>query len=259
MKKFYCVIPVRNGSSRLKNKASCEIWNGNTAVDLIYKRLSLSKYLDKIIFTSTKKSENKIIEKNVKKYKCDFVYGDEEDLSLRVMESIISVTNANTENIVIVYITGDCPLIDPCEIDYLIDKFLINDNCLQYVSNVLTRSYPDGFDVQIFDYELLETARQFAIKNDRVPMVGFDIVHFSGYFQQSLIDLKISNYPANKKNYHPDWLLTLDYQEDIEVIRKIYEHFGNHYFTTDQVIEFLEKNQDILLSNYNLNRKIPGM
>jgi hypothetical protein len=74
--------------------------------------------------------------------------GSEEDVLDRVLKAARSVAAD-----IIVELTGDCPLIDPGHIDKLVGIYLEND--YDYVSNVVERSFPDGFDIQVFSTDLL--------------------------------------------------------------------------------------------------------
>ena len=56
----------------------------------------------------------------------------------------------------VVRITADCPLIDPEVIDRVVRRFQRGD--LDYASNAMVRSYPDGLDTEIFSFSALERA-----------------------------------------------------------------------------------------------------
>ena len=54
----------------------------------------------------------------------------------------------------IVRISGDCPFIDPEVIDKAVNLF--KKNKFDYVSNTIEPTYPDGLDVEIFNFKSLE-------------------------------------------------------------------------------------------------------
>ena len=54
---------------------------------------------------------------------------------------------------IIVRITGDCPLVDSQMLDNLLKKFQ-NEN-LDYLSNNNPPTYPDGFDIEIFNFRTI--------------------------------------------------------------------------------------------------------
>src|SRR5690606_11978919 len=59
---------------------------------------------------------------------------------------------------VVARVTSDCPLIDPAVIDRTIQAFRDRWPDIDYVSNVLERTYPRGMDVEVFSAEALRVA-----------------------------------------------------------------------------------------------------
>jgi len=74
----------------------------------------------------------------------NFLSGNENNVLKRYYDC--SVKN-NVKHIL--RITADCPLIDP----YLIDQLALKYSSLKrldYLSNIIERSYPDGMDIEFF-------------------------------------------------------------------------------------------------------------
>ena len=76
------------------------------------------------------------------------VRGDIDDVLSRYVQAS-SLSSADS----FIRITGDCPLIDPVLLDTGIQKFF--DQRVDYLSNVLPPSFPDGLDFEIFSREAL--------------------------------------------------------------------------------------------------------
>jgi spore coat polysaccharide biosynthesis protein SpsF (cytidylyltransferase family) len=53
-------------------------------------------------------------------------------------------------------VTSDCPLIDPILMDQVIDFTLKKQ--LDYASNILVESYPDGQDIEVIKFNSLGNA-----------------------------------------------------------------------------------------------------
>ena len=51
------------------------------------------------------------------------------------------------------FITGDCPLVDPPLIDKILGFYL--ENNYDFVSNTIIPTYPDGLDIEIFSLKSL--------------------------------------------------------------------------------------------------------
>ena len=63
----------------------------------------------------------------------------------------------------IVRITCDCPLVDTLLINKMLKKF--NREKLDYLSNVFPTTFPDGFDIEIFNFKTLKKTFYLAKKN----------------------------------------------------------------------------------------------
>ena len=70
--------------------------------------------------------------------------------------SIAKMENADY----VVRVIGDCPLIDHLVIDELIKK-IIEEN-LDYVSNTIIRTFPDGLDAEVFRASAMYEGEEFA-------------------------------------------------------------------------------------------------
>lgn len=266
------IIPIRDDSTRLEKKATgFYLYKNYTPLECITERLLLSELLDKIIFIMPDTSENDNIVKSInkkrrrnkeKKYHKVYSYkGSINDISGRALKAIDYYKTQ--ENNLIINITGDCPLVDPHMIDDLINKYTKNKS-LDYnngydnyylISNVLTRSWPNGFDIQIYDEDLLDLSWRIALDKKINTQLGWDIVNYSGYINE---EFNLLNFPAPEPYFYPEWGLTLDYKEDIEVINAIYNHFDSFNFTAEQVINYLKDNMHILEINKHCRRNIPG-
>ena len=66
---------------------------------------------------------------------------------------------------IIVRVTSDCPLIDYRLIDEIINFY--NKNNVDYVSNTIEDSYPDGQDVEVFSMSALTKSFKEAKRNYR--------------------------------------------------------------------------------------------
>ena len=70
--------------------------------------------------------------------------------------SIAKMENADY----VVRVTGDCPLIDHLVIDELIKKII--EESLDYVSNTIIRTFPDGLDAEVFRASAMYEGEEFA-------------------------------------------------------------------------------------------------
>ena len=81
-----------------------------------------------------------------------------------VTPSLKVTANPEANADLVVEITGDCPIIDPNIVEQTIQMFKVHE--VDYVSNTLIKSYPDGMDTQVFKLDTLK--RSASMTNDRL-------------------------------------------------------------------------------------------
>ena len=83
--------------------------------------------------------------------------------------------------------------------------------------------------------------------------------HVTPYIRENSNKFFLKNIKAKKSLNRPDIRITLDTQEDFELINKIYSHYTNLSFSTKDVINFLDQNPDLLNINKNVKQKEVGV
>ena len=153
----------------------------------------------------------------------------------------------NSKNII--FITADCPIIDFRIINEI--AFVYKQKKFDYVGNSFVRSFPDGMDVQVFNFRTLEKA--FKIAN--TPL---EKEHVTLTIKKNPNKFKIKNIISNKKLYWPELGLTLDQIEDYTLIKKILLYFNKkkYFFSCGDIIELLKKRKKYWLKiNEHVFRK----
>ena len=150
MKKIIAIVQARTDSSRLPKKILKKI-NGQEIIKIIFKRLSKSKKIDKIILATTKKKSDDFLSKIISKMGFAVYRGSENN----VLSRYYNVNKIHKADY-IVRITGDCPFVDPKIVDLIIDQTIKNK--ADYCSNVIKYTLPDGFDVEVFSKQTLKFA-----------------------------------------------------------------------------------------------------
>ena len=116
---------------------------------IVYKRTLKSELIDKAIIVTSKSKSDDIIESICKKKNIPVFRGSLNNVLKRYYEC----SKKNQLNDV-VRITSDCPLIDPNIITKLCNSYKAKK--VQYASNIINPTFPDGFDVEIFSFDLLK-------------------------------------------------------------------------------------------------------
>lgn len=231
------IIQVRTSSSRLPGKALLPL-KGVPSFLRVYERVRKSKILKNIVIaTSIDKSDDEIekicIENNIEVFR-----GSLNDVLDRYYQ-----TAKHYGFDAIVRITADCPLIDPEVVDECIKTYLDNIEKVEYVSNVDERTFPDGFDVEIFSFKALERAHEEAVD-------PFDREHVTPFIRRSSIKRTIyQNVDLS------DLRLTLDYEKDYNLIKGIYEKIDKDFITTEDIYRFLVENEDKILISHRIQKE----
>ncbi len=233
------IVQARMGSKRLPGKVMKQIV-GIPVIGLIFKRLKKIKEANKIVFAISKNKENEPLKEYLRKNKANYFCGKEHD----VLNRFYRVAKKYKAKIV-VRITGDNPLVDFRIVDNFIKKF--KKKRPDYLSNCSPWTYPDGYSVEVFSYDLLQRAEKHANKTQRKE---------GGVIIRYLIDnsntINSVNIPCPIKKI-PKFRVTLDEQIDFDVIKEIYESFKpNIYFGFKELVHFAKKNKKLFKKNNKL-------
>jgi len=237
MKKIVCIVQARMGSSRLPGKVMLPIGN-NTVIGNIMLRLSKSKLINEIIVATSINKENDLLEKFLLENGFKVFRGSENNVLERYYNAAI-YTDAD----LIVRITGDCPFIDSRLVDEMIVDFL--DGNIDYENNLSPATFPDGLDIEIFKFKALKYAYENAHSE-------YDKEHVTPYIKNSEI--------FTKKNFYSEVDLsglrwTLDESFDYELIKKIFNYFGNDiFFSWEEVYDLYKKKPDLFSINQHIIR-----
>ncbi len=145
--KVVATIEARMTSSRLPGKVLMTA-AGKTMLEHMIDRVKLVKGIDEIIIATTVNLADDEICKLAKKNKVSYYRGSENDVLDRVLKAAQFF-----EADIIIELTADCPVIDHNIIEQSLNIF--KSHKVDYVSNVIIRSYPDGMDTQVFKTETL--------------------------------------------------------------------------------------------------------
>ncbi len=145
----------------------------------------------------------------------------------------------------VVRITGDCPLIDPVVIDAVIAYYLNGD--YDYVSNTVEPTFPDGLDIEIFRFSILEEAwKEASLPSQREHVTPFIHQHPDRY--------RIGNYRNTEDLSHMRW--TVDEAEDFDLINRIYNElypFDPNFRMAD-ILNLLQQKTEWLSINKQFDR-----
>lgn len=233
------LVQARTDSSRLPRKVLKKIL-GEPMILHQLKRTKESIYIDKIILVTSDENSDDELSSLVEENGFQVYRGDKKNV-LKRFYTCLETLNLE-DNDIIVRLTGDCPLHDAVIIDESIKAF-INDDC-DYLANCVEPIYPDGLDVEVFNYKTLKHTYKKARKLSELEHVT-PFIRDSGLF--IIKHLK-------KDTYYADLRLTVDEESDFILIERIYRYFNKSIFSLDKIIEYLEENSDLIDLNKNIKR-----
>ncbi len=236
-KNIVAIIQARVASKRFPRKVLKKL-NGKNLILWVLNRIKKCAEIDKICVATTQDpSDDELV--NILENENFFVFrGDTEDVLSRYYDAALI-----TEATHIVRITADCPFVDPCIITKVINLFEMKHN-LDYVSNTLSDTFPDGLDVEFFSFKALESAYLNAKS-------FYEREHVTPYIKNNCsVENLISEYPLAR-----DLRLTVDEPIDLKVLSEIVKKLSfTDTFEFLDIVNVYKKFPEVFKENMYLKR-----
>ncbi|MEI8624050.1 glycosyltransferase family protein [Pseudoalteromonas sp. B137] len=247
MNETLIILQARMSSSRLPNKVLLPILDKPMLAHQVA-RLQRIKTPHRLIIATSHEVSDDSIEVLCQQLNIDCFRGNLTDVLARYYHAAMTFKSkdSNVNKITnIVRVTGDCPLIDAEIIDDVIGLFVKNDS--DYCSNCAPATLPDGLDVEVFSFDALEKAYQFAKKPSERE-------HVTPFIRNNPLLFTLSNYTHQPDLSHYRW--TVDEPKDFELITKIYEHLypQKQNFTLADIITLMQEKPELAKINHHIMR-----
>jgi spore coat polysaccharide biosynthesis protein SpsF len=230
-------------STRLPGKVLLKISPNKTVLDLLIERIMFSEKVDRVVVATTNKENDLAIVNYCISSGYEVFKGNENDCLDRHYKCALSI-GANS----ISKIPSDVPFIDPVLIDKNISLFETGE--FDFVSTLHPPIFPDGMDIETMTFDALQNAWKNAD-------MSFEREHTTPYIWDNPDLFKIGAIKSNQNiDYFMNYRFTIDYQKDLEFMRKVYKNFisKNIYFTWQELVKFLDNNPSIK----NINQEYFG-
>lgn len=224
------VVQARMGSTRLPGKVLREI-AGRPMLSYQLERMRRARRLDDVVVATTTNACDDPIVAFCEAEACKVTRGSEHDVLARYADAAGAFA-AGT----VVRLTSDCPLIDPDLIDLAIDRFATAGGC-DYLSNMLSPSYPYGMAVEVMTAQALHTAAAEAIDpGEREHVTPFI------YWRPERFRLESLTMAPDLSQLR--W--TVDTDADFELVSRILRALYPHRpgFTMQDVLDLLERHPE---------------
>lgn len=229
------------GSTRLPGKVLLKI-NEKSVLEHVVFRLQRVKSINEIVIATTLSPLDDLIVLESDRLKVKWFRGDEIDVLSRYY---YAAKESNAE--IIVRITSDCPLIDSEITDDIVSFYIEKAREYDYVSNTIVRTYPRGLDTEVFTFKSLEKA---FLESEE----SRDREHVTPYIWDNSEIFRVAQYTNSVDFSKLRW--TLDTQEDLVLIKQIYENFPvNSYFSMKQILALLKEKPYLQEINRNIEQK----
>ena len=232
----FVFVTVRTASSRLPKKALLEI-NGKPLIRIIVERISQITSSKKIVVCTTNLKSDDKLARILKKHKINVFRGSSKDILDRLYRA---ARKYNVKQFIVV--EGD---------DFFCDLDLMKKTCRELIKSdyefLVWSNLPFGVSpLGIKTDKLQQLIESKSIKNTETGWGRFIVK--SGFFKVGSLE------PKNKKLIRPDIRLSIDYPEDFQLIKKIYENLPRK-FSLRYIIDLLDKNPEWLKINESVKKK----
>lgn len=198
------VLQARMSSTRLPGKVLADI-HGEPMLARQVARLRRCTTLDALVLATSTDPSDDVLEALAASLGLPCVRGSLDDVLSRYL---LAAEHFPAD--AIVRLTADCPLASPRVIDHVVRDWIADP--VDYVSNTLTRTYPDGLDVEVVTPDALRAVHPVADAYEREHVTA-GVYHRPEQFTLRNVaqDVDLS-----------DWRWTVDTPEDLEFVRAMY-------------------------------------
>jgi len=229
------LIPVRTGNTRLPGKSLKQI-DGKEIIFYLIDRLKTCKNIRKVIVCTTSLPSDDLLSELLSRKKIDFFRGSEKDILDRFYS-----TSKKFETDFIINVDGDDIYTDPFYIDKMVQHF--KNTRADYIDMI---GFPFGFRSVGFSKNALEKICK--LKNTIDTETGYrDFFTAMDIFKISNMNYDYIEFPKNLR-------LSLDYQEDLNLAKIIFNKLGNDFHLLD-ILELFKNNPNLLEITANLDKK----
>ena len=209
--KTIAIIQARMGSTRLPGKVLAELC-GMPMLAVLIARVRCTKGIDEIVVATTINKDDDVLVEWLSNQKIATYRGSEND----VLDRFWRCASKHAAD-VIIRITADDPLKDADVIGIALKEFQ-SIKSIDYVSNTIKPTFPEGLDIEIFSFAALErAAKEATLPSERE--------HVTPYIWKNPDRFSIRCFEMQPNL--SGWRWTVDKPEDLLFIQTVLSHFNN--------------------------------
>jgi len=205
--------------------------NGKPILQWQLERILRSNKIEKLVVAIPDGPQDDVLAEFLGQNGYSFSRGSLNNVFQRFMDVLHTYQPSN-----FVRITADCPLFMPDILDDMITIF--RDRRVDYLSNALDHTLPDGLDLEIINTEAFFKLQTFMLSDAEREHVTLGLYRRKEVF-------RISSYLSALNLGSERW--TLDYPEDLSFVSRVYDAFKGREadFTLTEVLDLLAVNPKI--------------
>jgi spore coat polysaccharide biosynthesis protein SpsF len=221
------------GSSRLPGKTMMEIREGLPLLGLVVQRFRKCQNVDEICVATSVSPKDDVIAEYCEKNGIFYSRGSEDDVLSRVVQAAAPFSPE-----AIVQMGADSGYLDFELIDRLIEVYFREQGRYDYVCNDLKRTFPIGIYGHIVKFSSLAAipGRPNVTAQEREDVVRYFWNHSDTY--------RLLNVNVIPPYEHPELRLTIDYPEDMQLLKSVLSKIGRLDFTFRDVLEMRQLYSD---------------
>lgn len=225
-------------SSRLPGKVLISL-AGKTLLDWVVERAQRARLVDEFVLATTVEKQDDLLEEFASRKRIGCYRGSENDVLDRYYRAA-QAFNAQ----VVIRLTADNPIVDGEFVDWVVKTY--ENISADYVAAIPGEKWrlPMGLAVEVFSFCTLAEAWQQDTNSEWREHVTLFIRNHPRRFRTYYLTAPVEYVPIR---------LTVDTPEDTELMRKIFEYFGNGLFSWREVLDIAQQHPDwIGLNQSNL-------
>jgi spore coat polysaccharide biosynthesis protein SpsF len=229
------LVQARLGSARLPGKVLLDI-HGHPVLWHIVRRLRAAKMVDRVVIACPGDAPNRPIVEMAAGYGIDCFAGNEDDLVDRIYQAAREYAAD-----AVVWVTADCPLVDPSVVDTVVKLYADNLGHCDVASTGKPREVrplPWGLGTAVIDFKVLERLwRELKDPFWREWFVAYIADHPKEYNYLTI--------PLDRDMTHRRWML--DYPEDLDFVRTVYRRLDREddIFTYQDVLKLVAEHPEL--------------
>lgn len=236
--KTIVIIQARTGSTRLPGKVLKPLHNQDVLSYVITRCRAIEGVAEVVIATSVLPQDDAIAQW-CETHHVAYYRGSEDDVLDRYVQCA-----KKYEPDYVMRVTSDCPFLDY----EMAGEMLAKMEREQKNVMLLNGSLPRGLAVEIISYESLLLIHKLGKELRHREHVTYYAYEFNEQFTTAIFDV-----PANRQALA--LRITLDTEEDYELITTIASHFKNPLVSSVEVIQYLQAHPEIAEINAHIEQK----